>query len=199
MTAGQGRFDAPDFALSLAALLFLSWPARLPLPARATSRMETGGLADILNSPDRLALPLQRIRPALIAHYVDNAGTIYWVGTGRMTPFIQRLHDAADDGLDPDDYPVDTLIEVRDAIDPDDPHSAARAELYFSAFFVAYAADLKIGRVIPQKVDPRLFRNRKTIDVLRVLTDLNKQREPGKFLASFEPKNPQYQALKRKC
>ena len=43
--------------------------------------------------------------------------------------------------------------------------AAARAELYFSAFFVAYAADLKIGRVIPQKVDPRLFRNRKTIDV----------------------------------
>jgi len=154
-------------------------------------------IAGLLESPDRLELPIQRIRPALKAHYVDNGGTIYWVGTGRMTPFIQRLQRAADDGLNPDDYPIEPLIAVRDAIDPDDPQSAARAELYFSSFFVAYAADLKIGRVIPQKVDPRLFRSRKTIDVLRVLTDLNKQREPGKFLASFEPKNPQYQALKR--
>ncbi|MBL8905199.1 MAG: L,D-transpeptidase family protein [Rhizobiales bacterium] len=159
---------------------------------------ETGeAIAAILESPDRLALPIQRIRPALKAHYVDNGGTIYWVGTGRMTPFIQRLERAADDGLNPADYPIETLTDVRDAIDPADPQSAARAELYFSSFFVAYAADLKIGRVIPQKVDPRLFRSRKTIDVLRVLTDLNKYREPSKFLASFEPKNPQYQALKK--
>src|SRR5690242_12814611 len=53
-------------------------------------------IAEILDSPDRLELPIQRIRPALKAHYVDNGGTIYWVGTGRMTPFIQRLQRAAD-------------------------------------------------------------------------------------------------------
>jgi len=157
----------------------------------------TQAIAEILESSDRLPLPIQRIRPALQAHYVDNGGTIYWVGSGRMTPFIQRLGRAADDGLNPDDYPIESLIQVRDAIDPDDPRSSALAELYFSSFFVVYAADLKIGRVIPQKVDPRLFRNRKTIDVLRLLTDLKKQREPSRFLASFEPKNPQYQALKK--
>lgn len=156
----------------------------------------SSAIADILNSPERLALPIERIRQALKAHYLNNGGTIYWVGTGRMTPFIQRLEDAQFDGLNPDDYPVDTLIDVRDSINPDDPVSAAKAELYYSAFFVAYAADLKIGRVAPQKVDPSLFRNRKTIDVLRVLTDLNKQRDPGKFLSNFEPHNIHYQALK---
>jgi murein L,D-transpeptidase YcbB/YkuD len=92
--------------------------------------------------------------------------------------------------------PIETLIEFRDSIDPADPRTAAHAELYFSAFFVAYASDLKIGRVIPQKVDPRPFRSLKTIDVLRVLTDLKKYREPGRYLAEFEPKNPHYQALK---
>jgi L,D-transpeptidase YcbB len=157
----------------------------------------TSSIAMILASPDRLELPLERIRDALKAHYVDNAGTIYWVGTGRMTPFIQRLLDAEDDGLNPSDYPVDTLIDVRDEIDPNNPMSAARAELYFSAFFVAYAADLKTGRVIPQKVDPRLFRNRKTVNVLGILTDMNKYREPTRYLNVFEPKNPQYQALKK--
>ena len=154
-------------------------------------------IADILNSPERMSLPIERIREAFKAHYLDNGGSIYWVGTGRMTPFIQRLEDAQFDGLNTDDYPVDTLIDVRDSVDPDDPYSAAQAELYYSAFFVAYAADLKIGRVAPQKVDPRLFRSRKTIDVLRVLTELNKQRNPSTFLSNFEPRNEHYQALKK--
>ena len=109
----------------------------------------SAALAEVLNSPERLTLPIERIRQALKAHYLDNGGSIYWVGTGRMTPFIQRLEDAQFDGLNPDDYPVDTLIDLRDSIDPDDPYSAAEAELYYSAFFVAYAADLKIGRVAP--------------------------------------------------
>ena len=157
----------------------------------------SAALAQILNSPERQPLPIERIREALKAHYLDNDGSIYWVGTGRMTPFIQRLEDAQFDGLNPDDYPVDTLIDVRDSIDPDDPYGAAKAELYYSAFFVAYAADLRIGRIAPQKVDPYQFRNRKTIDVLRVLTELNKQRSPGKFLSNFEPRNEHYQALKK--
>jgi L,D-transpeptidase YcbB len=114
----------------------------------------SSAIGELLNSPERMALPVERVRQALKAHYIDNGGTIYWVGTGRMTPFIQRLEDAQFDGLNPDDYPIDTLIDVRDAIDASDPLGAARAELYYSAFFVAYAADLKIGRIAPQKSIP---------------------------------------------
>lgn len=170
--AGKSR-DAPDYAAVSAAV------------------------AEILTGPGRLPLPLERIRPALAAHYVQGGGTIYWSGTGRMTPFIQRLIDAEDDGLNPADYPIDALIELRDSVSPDDPEGAAQAELLFSAFFVAYAADLRIGRVTPGKVDKRLFRNRKTIDVLRVLTDLNKTPDPGKFLSGFESRNRHYRALKK--
>ena len=170
--AGKNR-DAPDYAAVSAAV------------------------AEILNDPGRLPLPLERIRPALIAHYVRDGGSIYWAGTGRMTPFIQRLLDAGDDGLNPADYPTEALIDLRDAVAADDPYGAAQAELLFSAFFVAYAADLKIGRVTPGKVDKRLFRNRKTIDVLRVLTDLKKNPDPKKFLSAFESRNPHYRALKK--
>lgn len=151
----------------------------------------------ILEEPGRMSLPLERIRDALTAHYVRDRAPVYWVGTGRMTPFLQRLADAADDGLNPADYPIDSLIELRDSIEPDDPETAAVAELLYSAFFVAYATDLRIGRLTPQKVDKRLFRNRKTIDVLRVLTDLSKQNDPNVFLTSFESQNPHYQSLKR--
>jgi L,D-transpeptidase YcbB len=154
-------------------------------------------IVELLSGGQRLALPLERIRPALTAHYITNNGVIYWVGSGRMDKFILRVQNAKADGLNPDDYPIDNLISLRDTLDENDSEAAAQAELYYSAFFVAYAADLKIGRVTPQKVDPNLFRNRKTIDVQRVLTDLKKQADPNKFLASFEPRNVHYQALKK--
>ncbi len=154
-------------------------------------------IADILNSQERLPLPLERIRPALTAHYVRDKGPVYWVGTGRMTPFLQRLADAADDGLNPADYPIDALIDLRDTIDPADADSAAAAELLFTAFFVNYATDLKIGRLAPQKVDPRLYRSRKTVDVLAIMTGFSKEAEPGDFLDAFESQNPHYQALKK--
>ncbi|MFN0194564.1 MAG: murein L,D-transpeptidase [Aestuariivirga sp.] len=176
--------------------------AAIPASAQKGDRAITYGdvqdaVAQILTSQERLELPLERIRAALKAHYVDNQGTVYWVGSGRMTPFLQRLARAEDDGLNPEDYPVDALARLRDSLTSTDPFAAAKAELYYSAFFVAYAADLKIGRVTPQRVDPYLFRSRKTIDVLRVLTDLKKQRDPGKFLSAFEPKNQHYQTLKK--
>jgi len=154
-------------------------------------------IADVLNSQERLPLPLERIRPALIAHYIRDQAPVYWVGTGRMTPFLQRLADAGDDGLNPADYPIDALIELRDTIDPADADSAALSELFFTAFYVNYATDLKIGRLTPQKVDPKNFRNRKTVDVLAIMTGLSKQNGPGEFLDVFESHNPQYQALKK--
>ena len=191
-----------NFLRLLCCLLLLTAMHSAPALAGKSSRAPnyeavTAAIAQLLQSPGRLPLPLERIRPALVAHYVRDGGTIYWVGTGRMTPFIQRLADAAGDGLSPDDYPIDSLIQLRDAVDPDGRDGAAAAELLFSAFFINYAADLRIGRLTPQKIDPRLFRNRKTIDVLRVLTELKKQREPAKFLSAFESRNPHYQALKK--
>ncbi|MBC8037488.1 MAG: peptidoglycan-binding protein [Rhizobiales bacterium] len=185
-------------AILLFFLVFNLTPALAAKADRGPDHKDVAAaVAQILNGPGRLPLPLERIRPALQAHYIRDAGTIYWVGTGRMTPFIQRLEYAEDDGLNPADYPVDSLIEIRDAITAEDPYPAAEAELLFSAFFINYAADLKIGRVTPQKVDPRLFRSRKTVDVLRILTDLKKQRDPGEFLSVFETRNPHYTALKK--
>jgi murein L,D-transpeptidase YcbB/YkuD len=151
----------------------------------------------ILSSSQRLPLPLERVRTSLDAYYGKNRGPIYWANKGRMNAFLQRLARAHFDGLNPDDYPGSSLQDLRDNIDPDDVAALAKAELYFSSFFIAYAADLKVGRVSPQNVDPHLFRSRKTIDALRVLTEMSKQGDPGKFLASYEPKNNHYQVLKR--
>ena len=78
------------------------------------------------------------------------------------------------------------LIELRDTVDPADPESAALAELFFTAFYVNYATDLKIGRLTPQKVDPKNYRNRKTVDVLAIMTGFSAQPEPDDFLDAFK-------------
>lgn len=181
--------------------LLLALVLMLPLAARtamAASEVEVrAALADMLNGPDRLALPIERIRPALKAYYLGNKGTLYWSDTARMDKLVTRLKQAESDGLNPADYPADQLAELRDTMDFADAWRAAEAELYFDAFLVAYAADLKIGRIAPQKVDPHLFRNRKTIDVLRLLGGMAKQPDPSAYLTTVEPKNPHYQALKK--
>jgi hypothetical protein len=94
----------------------------------------SNALVDLLSSLDRMALPVERIRQASKAHYIDNDSSIYWVGTGHTTPFLQRLEDAQFDGRNLDDYPVDTRIDVRDAIEPNDLVGAAREELHYSVF-----------------------------------------------------------------
>ena len=124
-------------------LAVLLWAAAAaPGHAQGTAKVQDAEdvanvITAILEDPERLPLPLERIRPALLQHYVADKGAVYWVGTGRMTPFLQRLADAADDGLNPDDYPIDALVELRDSIDEFDPETAAVAELFFSTFFVA--------------------------------------------------------------
>lgn len=176
----------------LAATATAQTSSRVPDLAAVESAIDV-----ILAAPERLPLPLERIRPALISHYTEHEAPVYWVGTGRMTPFLQRLADAGDDGLNPGDYPIDSLIELRDTIDPNDPEAAAAVELFYSAFFVAYASDLKVGRLTPQKVDPRLFRNRRAVAAVEVLTEMTDTNNPNDFLNAFETKNPQYQSLKR--
>jgi L,D-transpeptidase YcbB len=154
-------------------------------------------IASILTQSGRLPLPLERVKATLTAHYIRNNAPIYWVGTGRMLPFVQRMQFAVNDGLDPASYPVDALIGLAKKAGSSDAFAAAQAELYFSAYYIAYAADLKVGRVSPQNVDPHLFRSRKTIDALRLLSDMSKQQNPSKYLTSFEPRNNHYQTLKR--
>jgi murein L,D-transpeptidase YcbB/YkuD len=172
-------------------------PLLAPAEAAAPAADIQSSVSDTLSGGERLPLPIERVRSALSAFYVKGNAKPYWVGGNHMQQFLQRLQNATLDGLDPNAYPVDALRELAADAQSGGAEEGAKAELYFSAFFVAYAADLKIGRVSPQKVDPNLFRNRKTIDALRVLSEMQKQPDAGKALSLFEPRNNHYQTLKR--
>jgi len=150
----------------------------------------------ILDHKDRLPLQLERVRDVLRQHYIDNQGAILWVGTGRMTPLVQRLEFAEDDGLQPGDYPVDYLVGLRDQVDPTNALAAGYTELAFSAFFLSYARDLATGRVILHKIDRDHFQKPREIDLLALLQGVSGDRNPSHYLDTVEPQNAHYRALK---
>ena len=201
MDAHRGRSDLP-FTRTLA-LLALCFAVLQTLPVQAQKSGLAPGLTEtksaiiqILAKDGRLPGHLQRVRASLKAHYVDNDGPVYWVGTGRMTPFIQRLVFAEEDGLKSQDYPVEYLITLRDGLNAADPVSAGFTELAFSAYFARYASDLKIGRFIPHKIDPKLFQARRKIDLVEVLGQLPNYKQATTYLRDIQPQNPHYRALK---
>jgi len=153
-------------------------------------------IIEVLNTKDRLPLPLERVRDTLRKHYIDNNGEILWVGTSRMTPLIQRLEFAGDDGLRQDDYPVDYLIDLRDQIDPSNALAAGYTEIAYSAFFLDYAKDLATGRVILSKVDRDVFQKPRELDLLPLLEGVSSSRNPSSYLDTVEPQNSHYRALK---
>ncbi len=154
-------------------------------------------IGTILNSPGRLPFHLQRVRKALTAHYVTNGAPSYWVHSpSHVSQFVQRMMLADDDGLKPADYPADYLLNLKGSIAPGDPIAAAFTELTFSSFFIRYAADVKTGRFVPQKIDPELFQPKRRINKLSLLTAMQKAKAPGKVLDNYAPHNRHYRALK---
>src|SRR5210317_1633213 len=90
LTAGRMLMWSRAFKLTAAfcvAIVCLSGPAPLALgpaqaakgnaaPNAATTRQ---AIIQILNTKDRLPLPIQKVRKTLTKHYVDNNGEIFWV------------------------------------------------------------------------------------------------------------------------
>ncbi|MEM7428217.1 MAG: L,D-transpeptidase family protein [Pseudomonadota bacterium] len=155
-----------------------------------------GKVVAILSAEDRLPLPLQRVRKALTKHYVDNSGRLFWVGSPRMDQLIAHVSRAERDGLFTHDYPVNYLQSLKDSLQAGDSFTEAYTELAFSAFFLRYASDLKIGRFVPRKIDPELFVSRKKIDFAPVLAKLAEYASVQDFFRIWEPQNAEYRTLR---
>ena len=74
----------------------LAFAAPLALAAASPGEVQSA-VSDILTSGQRLPLPMERVKSALTAHYIKGASAPYWVGTGRMQQFLQRMQFAHGD------------------------------------------------------------------------------------------------------
>ena len=162
----------------------------------ASPQQTRTAIEQYLAGSERLPLTIERVRSVLKRHYIESQGDLLWVGTPRLNQLIDRVADAGIDGLKPQDYAPDYLVKLRDAARLDLPNHAAYTELMFSAFFLTYAADLRVGRFVPSKIDPELFLDRKTIDGPSTLAAVARFESIEKFVAAFEPRRQEYRALK---
>ena len=153
-------------------------------------------IVDLLASEPNLPLPVRQRQEALAAYYAGQDGALLWLGQERAPAFIEWLRSAADDGLDPAAYPTDQLVNLSEAIPVTDNRGRAIIELHFSAAFLEYASDLKVGRFLPRKVDPNFFVQKREIDQLAALTELAAARDLDQFFIGWQPSVPEYAELR---
>jgi L,D-transpeptidase YcbB len=151
---------------------------------------------DLLAKEPRLPLPIKQRRAVLDAYYHTASGPLLWLGSKRASALVTRLLNADKEGLDPKDYPGKALAEVDQESPTLDKRRLAIAELYFSAAFLQYASDLKVGRVLPSKIDPDFFLQRRTIDELAALKSLSQTPSLEAFFAAWQPHHPIYALLR---
>ncbi len=159
----------------------------------ATVRVD---IVDLLASEPNLPLPVRQRKDALAAYYAGQNGQLLWLGQKRAQAFIDWLSSAADDGLDPASYPIEQLVRLNEAVPVTDNRGRAIIELHFSAAFLEYASDLKVGRFLPRKVDPNFFVQKREIDQVAALNELAAASDLDHFFISWQPSAPQYAALR---
>jgi murein L,D-transpeptidase YcbB/YkuD len=117
---------------------------------------------------------------------------------------INAVHAARDEGLDPEDYDLKALEELRteksrnpfkkDALLPE---QVAEADLRLTYMFIRYATHLLLGRVEPSDVDPHWFGRQRRVDVVDLLDRALDSGDVAEALRSVLPQHTQYVALKR--
>jgi len=193
MTALRRHLVAVAF---VAAGIAASAPAEAAITAREAAQIAVS-IGEMIDNEPSLPLPVRQRGPAIRAYYSQPANGLLWLERPRMGAFIQRLKDAADDGLDPSAYPIAQLERLAAVSGNTDTRSKAVIELYFSASFLEYASDIQIGRFLPRKVDPTFYQQDKTIDALAALTGLAKQPDLAKFFRAWQPQNLDYEGLRQ--
>ncbi|MCB1487409.1 MAG: L,D-transpeptidase family protein [Bauldia sp.] len=155
-----------------------------------------GNIVDLLANEPNLPLPVRQRQEALTTYYTEQNGELLWLGQERSPAFIQWLRSAADDGLDPASYPIEQLVRLSEAVPVTDARGRAIIELHFSAAFLEYASDLKVGRFLPRKVDPDFFLQKREINQVAALDQLAAAKNLDHFFISWQPSIPEYAALR---
>jgi L,D-transpeptidase YcbB len=133
----------------------------------------------------------------LAQFYQERQMAPLWLDAGgpsaRATALAAVLRSADQWGLDPEDYDASVITALLSAATPD---QRAELELRLSLGLVEITSDLASGRVEPSKVNPELFVYPQDVDPATVIRDAADAQDIAAFVASFEPKQPEYRRLK---
>ena len=125
--------------------------------------------------------------------WLDPQGALLLPGSDAM----RVLSSAADEGLEPDDYGVETLRTLLQAsASTPEPEAMARADVALSRSVLRYLRDLHLGRVDPRSVGFVLDVPRDGHDFPQLLRDAIERRQIVDTARLWTPRGPQYPALR---
>ena len=132
-------------------------------------------------------------RAALLRFYQLRDFRPAWLGNPAERAAVAALENAGADGLDPADYHVRAVVGPYTA---NSAVGAARYDMTLTDAVLAYAHDLRLGRVEPSRADKMVGLTRPAFDPVTALAAALAAGDFRQWLASLPPADPQYAALK---
>ncbi len=160
-----------------------------PVAAAMAEVLADGVANDVLDKQDA---------KEIIAFYAGRDDRPAWIVDGTYTPaaraVMERLARAAEDGLDPADYPLPWQELGQDF--QSTPERIAHYDVLLSQSVARYARHAYAGRVTPTKVSTNLDYEVKALDVGDVLALVSASDDPAATLAAYNPSQPEFAALR---
>ncbi|MEP2703468.1 MAG: hypothetical protein ABJQ71_08535 [Roseibium sp.] len=180
-------------------LVALSWLLSLCIIAAAPVRAD-GILPEvqkILAQPDRLPLIVEKRRRDIAKFYRSEDAAVLWLGHRRSEAMTGTMTDAYLQGLRPEDYPFEILIEEYQSLDgPLSLAEKAWIELLFTGHFLDFASDLRTGRVSPRILYPGAYMPLNEVNALDALGRLRNAEDFEAFITDWQPQDDTYRRLK---
>ena len=133
---------------------------------------------------------------ALVEYYSIAENRLLWVDdhglNDRAKSVMEEIGKADEYGLRPADYPLPKAGEENP-----DVKWLADAEIKISFAVLGYARDARGGRIDPQRISPNLDPDLMLPDPLEVIESIAFRSDPASYLRSFQPDQPQFEALRQ--
>jgi L,D-transpeptidase YcbB len=175
--------DQPETLITASEAIRIAVQNRLSEKFSATTdkkKTEQGALVEFYSVPDQKPL------------WVDQNGL-----TERGKAVIAEIKDADDYGLRSSDYLL-PKVDGFNASDPDKAAWLADAEITVSYAVLDYANDARGGRIKPQRVSENLDPSLMLPNPSEVIESIAIRSDPAAYLRSFQPDQPQFEALRQK-
>jgi murein L,D-transpeptidase YcbB/YkuD len=175
--------DAPEALITRGEAIRIAVQTRLSAKFTATTehkKDEKGALVEYYSIPDQKLL------------WVDQNGL-----TDRGKSVMAEIQKADDYGLRASDYKLPDMASFS-AQDANATDKLAEAEIKISYAVLDYAHDARGGRIEPLRISRNLDPTLALPNPLEVIESISFRSDPGAYLRSFQPDQPQFELLRKK-
>lgn len=173
---------------------------------------EPSGPASLITPAEGLRITVQGLvsaksdagaaqRDALVEYYGAPDRTLLWVDENGLTEraklVMAEIGKADDYGLRASDYALPDAASFN-ASDPEATDWLASSEMKVSYAVLDYAKDARGGRIEPLRVSKNLDPTLALPNPSEVLESIAIRSDPAAYLRSFQPDQPQFEALRQK-